>query len=498
MKDAVLLSTKGIRKIFPPTVALNDVNFELRKGEIHGVIGENGSGKSTLSSVIMGVQKPNKGSMYFRGVEYKPESVLDARSKGISMIVQEQNTVSGISVAANIYMGDEDRFVRFGYLNVNRMNREAKKLLDTVEATHIDPEKLIERLSFEDRKLVELARAMYINPELLIVDETTTALTIRGREILYSIMRRMKTNGNSIIFISHDIEEIMEMSDTVTILKDGAVTANLLKEEFEARKIKQFMVGREIADHFYRSDTEPSCEEKVVLEAQNLSQGILKNVSLRLHRGEILGIGGLTECGMHELGKALFGLIKPEAGFIKVNGELQVHNVEMAIQNGIGYVSKNRDTEVLMPVCSIKDNICLVSLRELSRFGIITRKREKRFSSEWISKLNIKASSQDQFCSALSGGNKQKVALAKWLGKNSEILILDCPTRGIDVGVKSAIYELLTELKQEGKSILMISEELPELIGMSDRILILKDGIITGDFARSRELTENKIIEYMI
>jgi ribose transport system ATP-binding protein len=311
-------------------------------------------------------------------------------------------------------------------------------------------------------------------------------------------MNKVRSEGNSVLFISHDIDEIMSLCDSVTILRDGCVTAKLEKSGFESRKIKRLMVGREIAENFYRTDYDGSYDDEVLLEADNISCGIIKNISIKLHRGEILGVGGLTDCGMHDLGKILFGLTKPDAGAVYVKNGIKITNAISAIHNGIGYVSKNRDKEAMMPVGSIRDNICLPNLKTLSRFGIIGRKQERNFVMKWAGKLSIKMSSIMQFCSALSGGNKQKVVLAKWLGKDSDILILDCPTRGIDVGVKASIYQLMSELKAKGKAILMISEELTEVIGMSDRILILKDGSLTGEFKRSAELSEANLIEHMI
>jgi ribose transport system ATP-binding protein len=498
MNDEFMFRAQNITKTFGPTKALVEVYVDVKKGEIHGLIGENGSGKSTLSSIASGITARDDGIMYLDGQTFSPKNAIDASTKGVSMIVQEQGTISHITVAANVFGGREHLFVKRGFVNVKEMNHQTQKLLDSVGASHIVADAMIDFLSLEDRKLVEIVRAIYTNPRLLIIDETSTALTNNGREILYKIAEDMRNAGKSVMLISHDIDEIIRLCDSLTILKDGQVSAKLAKAEFESNKIKQLMVGREISENYYRVDLDGTHENKVTLSGKNISYETLKDVSIELHKGEILGIGGLSNCGMHDLGKILFGLIKPLKGSVLIEEKIELKNAMHAINNGIGYVSKNRDKESMMPVCSIKDNICLPSLKELSCFGVIVNKKETDFVKRLTDELSIKMSGINQFCTALSGGNKQKVVLAKWLGKDSEILILDCPTRGIDVGVKASIYKLLYELKRSGKSIIMISEELPELIGMSDRIVIIKDGVITGEYYRKEGLTESELISTMI
>lgn len=498
MNNDYLFKGENISKSFGLTKALKDVTIVIEKGEIRGLIGENGSGKSTFSSICAGIQKADSGKMYFYGQEYIPSGTIDAMDKGVSMVVQEQGTVGKITVAANIFFGKEALFVNKGLLNVSKMNQEAKKMLERIGVSHIAPQMMIDTLTFEDRKLVELARALYMEPKLWIVDETTTALTVNGRDILYKLMEQIKEQGGSVLFISHDIDEIMRVCDSLTILRDGVMTANLKKAEFEEDKIKQLMIGREMSGHYYREDTEESFENKIVLEADQVTCGGLKDITISLHQGEILGVGGLSDCGMHELGKVMFGLLKPDMGVVLKNGAEKIKSAKWSTEHGIAYVSKNRDRESLMSICSIKDNICLPSLKDLSSNGFIFRKKEKKLSEKWMENMEVKADSVQQFCNTLSGGNKQKVVLAKWLGKGSDIMILDCPTRGIDIGTKALIYQLIEKMKKAGKSILLISEELPELIGMCDRIMILKDGRISGEFSRSEGLTESKLIQKMI
>lgn len=496
--DKYLFRAEKICKSFGSVQALSEFDITIQPGEIRGLVGENGSGKSTFSSIVAGIQKCDSGKMYLEGKEYQPTGTVDAVDHGISMVVQEQGTIARISVAANIFFGKEAMFSRHGVLNVKKMNEEAGKALKNIGVDNIRPEMMTDALTFEDRKLVELSRALYTLPKIWIIDETTTALTVAGRELLYKLMKKMRDNGCAILFISHDIDEIMDKCDSLTILRDGLLTANLTKEEFDADKIRQLMIGRELSGHYYREDSGEKQNQEVVLEARNISSGILSDVSLQLHKGEILGVGGLSDCGMHVLGKVLFGLIRPDVGEVLKNGSEKVKSPSWAVNHGIGYVSKNRDQESMMVIGSICDNICLPSLKDLTPFGPISVKKQKNLANTWAKKMEVKASTIEIFCNTLSGGNKQKVVLAKWLGKGSDILILDCPTRGIDVGTKAAIYHLIEKLKEEGKSILLISEELQELIGMSDRIILLKDGIVSGEFFREEGLTETKLIRKMI
>ena len=498
MAKDVLFRAEEINKSFGSVHALKNFSMEINPGEIRGLVGENGSGKSTFSSIVAGIQKADSGKMFLGGEAYIPEGTIDAMHKGVSMVVQEQGTIGMISVGANVFFGREQQFVKHCILNVKALNRAAKEALLNIGVNNIEPETLIDRLTFEDRKLVELARSLETMPKLWIIDETTTALTVSGRELLYKLMQRVKNAGSSVLFISHDIDEIMDKCDTLTILRDGLLTANLTKEEFEQDKIRQLMIGRELTGHYYREDMDSFSSDEVVLSAEKVSTDVLHDVSLELHRGEILGIGGLSDCGMHELGKTLYGLYQPVTGYVRYKQNTIVQNAAWSVRNSIGYVSKNRDQESMMPICSIKDNICLPSLKDLNPIGPISPKKQKIQAKKWADEMEVKSEGINSYCNRLSGGNKQKVVLAKWLGKGSDILILDCPTRGIDVGTKAAIYQLITKLKQSGKSIILISEELQELIGMSDRVLLMKDGRISGEFLREEGMTESKLIQKMI
>lgn len=496
-----ILETKQISKNFGSVVALKSVDMQVYPGEIRGLIGENGSGKSTISSIIAGMQKASKGDMLFKKAPWEPESMIDALHKGIGMVVQESGTISGITVAENIFLGELSQFrSKFGFIDKKKMNDEATEAMKAIGVDHVTGAMQISELDFQTRKLVEIAKVMLKKPDILVIDETSTALSQDGREIMYSLIKKLRNSGKAVIFISHDLEEIMEVCDTLTVLRDGNLIRTFKKEEFEADAIRTSMIGRELQGDYYRSDFQPSAQKEDAITAKNLTyRDELKSVSLTVKKGEIVGVGGLASCGMHALGKAMFGALELEDGEVLTADGVKIDSPHTAVKKHLGYVSKDRDIESLCLSASIQDNI---SVAGMDRFAIkdflITGKKEKEYVGKQVKDLSIKCSDQDQLTSQLSGGNKQKVVFGKWMGCGSEILILDCPTRGVDIGVKQAMYQLMMELKKEGKAILLISEELPELLGMSDRLLIMKDGCITGEFMRNENLTDADVIGYMI
>ena len=377
---------------------------------------------------------------------------------------------------------------------------EAKKALSEIGASYINPNQSVDQISFEDRKLIEVAIALCDQPDILILDETTTALSQKGRDVIYSIIEKMKNEGKTVIFISHDLNELKNLSDNITVLRDGCVVNTLSKDEITIEKMRSLMIGRDLTDHYYREDFTNPTRDEIVLKAENISlESKLNDISFELRKGEILGIGGLTDCGMHELCKILFGLTKPTDGKLTVYPTGQtIKNAQDAVKHKIAYIPKNREQEAMMLSASIKDNIVLMSYDKLRYGPFISPSKEKQFAKKQADLLQIKMVSINQFCNFLSGGNKQKVVLSKWIANDSEILIMDCPTRGIDVGVKAAIYKLMEDLTKEGKSIIMVSEELPELLGMSDRIIVLKDGDFSAEFQRGNNWSEEDIIQAMI
>ena len=495
----MILKADHMYKAFGVTKAVVDFSIEIRAGEIHGLVGENGSGKSTFSSIAAGIYKADSGEMFVNGDAYKPSTSHEAMSRGVALVVQEIGTIGSINVSANVFLNNEKHFSKSGIIDFAKMNSEASRILKQIGCDHIDPRVRADSLSLEDRKLVEIARAMYSEPALLIIDETSNALTSRGRRILYQNMRAVCERGGSVIFITHDLNELVEICDSVTIMRDGVFIQTLNKAEMEIKRMKQLMVSREISDNYYRPDFEPSFEEEVVLEVKNIVSPEVRDVSFQLHKGEILGIGGLSESGMHEIGKLLFGIDKPDKGEVLVgNSKNKITTPRDAIKNAIGYMSKNRDTEALILNYSIRNNICLPSLDKIKKHGLIRSREETELANKWVKELDVKMHSIEQDCSQLSGGNKQKVVLSKWMGNDSKILIMDCPTRGIDIGVKENIYKIMMRFKQEGRAMIMISEELPELLGMSDRVLIMRNGSIVHEELRSKTLTEQRVVEYMI
>ena len=492
-----ILTVRGMDKRFGATVALRQAELEVYPGEIRGLIGENGSGKSTLTSIIAGMQKADAGEMLFHGQRWQPASMIDALAHGIGMIVQETGTIAGITVAENLFLGESERFRnRVGIVSRRMMEQEAQKALDAIHAAHIRPNALTATLDLQDRKLVEVARVMAKKPEILVVDETTTALSQKGRELLYRVMNSMKAEGRAVIFISHDLDEIKQVCDTLTVLRDGKIITHFEKKEYEDNAIKTSMIGRKMEGEYYRGDLEPSWGDRVLLKAEHLNGSGLKNISLEIRAGEILGIGGLSECGMHTLGKALFGSAALTGGTVETEGTAY-SDPKRATRLGIGYVSKERDTESLCQQASIRDNIAIAGLGHIQKKGLIMKKRETAYVQKQVDALSIKCRHMEQPVSAMSGGNKQKVVFGKWLGAGSRVLILDCPTRGVDIGVKQSMYQLISRMKQEGKAILIISEEMAELIGMCDRLLVMKDGAVQQEFLRGR-MNEADIIHYMI
>ncbi|WP_019637683.1 sugar ABC transporter ATP-binding protein [Paenibacillus fonticola] len=524
MEKKVFIETVNLTKKFGDVKAVNKVSMKVYSGEIRGLIGENGSGKSTVSSMLSGLLPVTQGEMFMFGSPYRPRNTLDARDQKVSMIVQETGTIQGLSIAENIFLGDEARFSKGGFVDRGAMHRESKKALELIDMGHLDPSKPIQTLNFEERKLIEIARALYHDPSLFIVDETTTALSHEGREMIHRIMRRLKRENKAVLFISHDLPELMDICDSLTVMRDGHLITTIDRQDFDESMIKKSLVGREIEGDYYRSDWDSSHENQIMISVENVNAGILQDVSLQLHKGEILGVGGLSGSGMHELGKIMYGDLQPAKGKVTVYGSKPktswwkrlgksgndstaphdqlypspMKSIKTAIQNKVGYVSKDRDQETLIMDASIKSNLTLSALDQLSRMGMILPASERKFAKQQIEGLNIKSSSMNQPVGELSGGNKQKVSFGKWIGNDSRILILDSPTRGVDVGVKATMYQLLYSLKRQGYSILIISEELPELIGMSDRILIMKDGRIKKEFIRSPELDESSLIEHMI
>ena len=501
MSDPILKIEK-LNKWYGVTHANRDIDFTLGRGEVRGLIGENGSGKSTLTSQICGIQKPTSGKMYLNGQEYAPNSPLEANELKVAMVVQELGVLGTLPVGINMYMGHTEQFTKGGILNVGAMNKAAAAELAKY-GFHVPLDVLAQDLSIEQRKLVELTRALSVDPDILVLDEITQALSHDNRKILYQIMKDFTAKGHSIIMISHDLEETLDLCDTITVLRDGEIITTLSKPEYDLNNIKRLMIGREMGEHYYRTDAEETHSDEVILSVDKLTTDHIRDISFELHKGEILGVCGLSDGGIHDLGRALFMKEKIHSGTVTIhgpNGDKRVKHPGDITRNGGAYLSKDRDLEGLMLQAQIALNIQIPSMSNLAGpLGFISPKKKRALAEDAKKSFEIKCVSVDAPVNSMSGGNKQKVNLSRWLARGLDFIILDSPTRGVDVGVKSYIYNLLEkEAKENNRAILLISDELSEAMGMSDRLIIMKDGAISDILSRTTGFTEDKIAEAMI
>ena len=496
-----LLEIKKLNKYFGPTHANKDIDFTVKKGEIKGLIGENGSGKSTLISQIAGLYSRDSGTMVFDGKEYNPGSPVDANNGGISMVMQELGVIGSLPAGVNVFLGRTAQFTKNGVISLKALNKAAAEQFEKWDLPKVPLNKLTDGMMIETRKMIELARALSVDPQLLLLDEITQSLSMNNRTKLYDIMKKLKSMGRSIIVITHDVEELIEITDSITVLRDGEVVGDVVSAETTSEEIKRMMVGREISGDYYRADMKPDYRDEVVLSVNNLTiDDEIEDITFDVHAGEILGMCGLSDSGIHTVGKAVYGLMKPSGGTVMMKAnDLSVKKATSALQNNMAYVPKDRDNEALMIHASILENFCLPSLTELQGgLGFLAPQKLKKLAGEMTEKLSVKCTDVNQAMHALSGGNKQKVNLGRWLAKDLKLLILDCPTRGVDVGVKAYIYSLMKEAKKNGIAILLISDELTEVLGMSDRLIVMKDGRMTKTIRRDEDFTEHSVIGVMI
>lgn len=488
--EELLVKMEGIEKSFPGVHALNKCRFDLRKGEVHALIGENGAGKSTMMKILAGIYQKDEGTILYKGQEINIKSPKEAQQLGIGIIHQELNLMPHLTVAENIYIGREHMSGMF--LDNKKTRSEAGKLLESLHL-HINPTTKMQDLSVAKQQMVEIAKALSFKSEVLIMDEPTAALTESEIEELFDFIRKLKTQGVGIIYISHRMDELKKISDRITVMRDGQYVETVNTAEIEIDHIIKAMVGRVIYEEPKTESTVPA-DAPVVLKVEKLKSKDVKNVSFELKKGEILGFAGLMGAGRTETARLICGADKMLSGEIFINGKkVDINNPGDAVNCGIGYLSEDRKRYGLAVGLSVTNNAVLSSLEDFTKFGLINGKKAKTATDEYIKKINIKTPSNQQLVKNLSGGNQQKVVLAKWLIKNSSILIFDEPTRGIDVGAKSEIYKLMNELVNEGKSIIMISSELPELLRMSDRIAVMCEGSLTG-FLDIKDATQEKIM----
>src|SRR5574344_302152 len=401
----VRLQVRNMTKHFGINRALNDVSFDINKGEVHALIGENGSGKSTLTNMLTGIYPMESGTFTLDGEDVHPKNQVDANNHGISIIVQELGTLSGLTVAENIFLGHEERFIKFGIRNTIAMVAEANRLLKANDINHIKAGDLVDNYNFEDRKLIEIVKATYFKPKIVVIDETTTALSQEGREELYKHMDRIRNEGNTVIFISHDLPEILAKSDTITILRDGEYIDTVKSKDVDEEDLKKLMVGREVTGDYYRSDYGENVSDEVVLSVKNVTvPKLIHDVSFDLHKGEILGFGGLSESGMHEIGKAIFGASFDREGEVVLANGTHINDIPTAIKNSIAYTSKDRDNESAVMNQSIKDNIALPSLDNLTigKTKLLSLSKIKDFALKFAKEMSVKMVNTDQFVSELS------------------------------------------------------------------------------------------------
>lgn len=485
-----ILELTGIRKSFSGVEVLHDVSFALRPGEVHALLGENGAGKSTLVKIITGVHQPDAGEILLNGEPVHFNDARESRQAGIAAIYQELSLFPDLDVAENIFVGRQPLTIG-RRVDWRRLYAEAGKLLESL-GVKLDLKQKARALSIAQRQMVEIARAFSINARILIMDEPTSSLTLHEVDDLFRLVRRLREEGTGIIFISHRLEELYALADRVTVLRDGTYVGTKPMNEVSRDELIRMMVGRTIANLFPKQEVQAG---EVMLKVEHLSRtGSFHDVSFELRRGEILGMAGLVGAGRTNVAHAIFGVEPATGGRIEINGrEVRITSPQQAIALGLAYVPEDRQLHGLIPTMPLTPNISLPMLPAYAQKGWLRDRLERKSAFEAALQMEVRANNIWQLARELSGGNQQKVVLAKWLSTNPRILILDEPTRGIDVGTKASVHGLMSKLAAEGLSILMISSELPEILGMSDRVIVMREGYVTGEFSRA-EATQEKII----
>ena len=487
MAENNILSVQGITKYYPGVTALDHVSIDFRKGEVHALCGENGAGKSTLIKAIAGALVPDEGTITIDGKEHKSLTPYGASQEGVAVIYQEFNLLESMSVKENICFGH----YKGNLVDYKQMTADAKKILDEMDVK-LDLEAKVRDLPSSQKQLVEIAKSISRNAKILIMDEPSAPLSVNETEKMFDIVRRLKAQGVTIIYISHRLEEIFEIADRVTVLRDGKFIGTKDVKDTTIKELISKMVGRELTGD-YPARTKPVGE--TILSVKHLYGNGDEDISFDLHRGEILGLGGLVGAGRTELVRCIFGADPMESGEIEVNGKkVSIKSPQDAIRQGLGLIPEDRKLQGCFLLKTIKWNNSISNLKDLEKNHVIDEKKETEQAEKYQKVLNIRTPSILQMVKNLSGGNQQKVVLAKTLATNSEIVIFDEPTRGIDVGAKQEIYLLMRQMADEGKGILMITSDMPELLGMADRIIVLHDGRISGELKRE-EYTQDRVLE---
>lgn len=488
-----LIRAINISKSFPGVKALDNVYFDLKPGEVHVIIGENGAGKSTLIKTLAGVHKPDSGTIEFKGKVVELKGPRHVQELGVAVIYQELNLCNHLSVANNIFLGRE--FVNGFKIDKKKMYAEAQKYLDDLQAD-IDPGEIVGNLTQSKRQMVEIAKALSMNAEVIIMDEPTSSLSEKEVMELFNVIAKLKKEGKGIVYISHKMDELEQIADRISVYRDGQYITTKDISETNIDELIALMVGRDLKEKFPRVDTKVG---KEILKVKDLSvDKLLFDINFELREGEILGIAGLVGSGRTEMAKTIFGVIKKDRGEIYLDGKkVEINNPREAVKYGLSYVPEDRKNEGLALSLSVSDNIILPNLNKVSSnfLGLKKQKLIESLSEKTIASLSIKTPSMLQKTKNLSGGNQQKVVIGKWLNKDPKVLIFDEPTRGIDVQAKTEIYKILNNLKQQGKGIIVISSELPEILGITDRILVMRDGRITGELI-TKETNQEEIMRY--
>ncbi len=488
-----ILEMQDICMRFPGVIALDHARLNLEKGEVLGLIGENGAGKSTMMNILLGSLKPTSGKMFFKEKEYMPKSPSDALAAGISMIHQEVSLVPGMTVAENIWIGREKLFSSGGILNVRKRLEETKKIMDDLDV-HIDPDALVGYQSIATMQLVEVLRAVSYHSDVIIMDEPTSALADVEIHKLYNIIRKLSARGTAVIYISHKLEELFEVCSRVTVFRDGKYIDTKRTEELDQKQLINLIVGRELKDMYPKEDVVLGDE---IFSCKNLRrEGSFSDISFTLRRGEILGFCGLMGAQRSEIMQSIFGLDPLDGGEIYINKK-RVHNTspQKAIQNHLALVTEDRLRRGGIHMLSVRINLSLSFLKRICRRGFVNTKAEADACNSMVEKMRIKLASLSDTFGSLSGGNQQKVIIGRWMLTKPDVLILDEPTRGVDVGAKAEIYRLIGELAKDGKGILMVSSELPELMGICDRILVVREGRLAGELER-RDFDQDLLMSY--
>lgn len=488
-----MIAMSGISKSFSGNKVLQDVEFDVVKGEIHALMGENGAGKSTLMKILTGIYTRDAGEVWVKGEKVEFKNAKEAEAAGIAVIHQELNILPDLTVAENFYLGNEMTYGKSGILKTKEMNRTAEEILAKL-GLHVDGSTITRELSVGKQQIIEIAKAVSSNAEVIVMDEPTAALTDREIETLFETVRALQAEGVSFVYISHRMEEIFKMCDRITILRDGQYVGVRNVKETTFEEIVQMMVGRELGERFPARMNEIG---EVKLEVQDLARGeLFKDVSFNVRKGEIVGISGLMGAGRTEVIQTIFGFKKPTAGKIFIDGkQVTISNPLEAKKYKIGYVTEDRKSEGLILDFSVRDNMSLTNFDKISKTGVVQHTKENELYDTMSKRLRVRTSGPEQVVKSLSGGNQQKVVIAKWLGIEPDILFLDEPTRGVDVGAKKEIYGIINELSERGVAIVMISSELPEIIGMADRVLVMHEGKLMADIPKE-EMTQERIMHF--